>query len=247
MNALLLIVFIIPVIATPLANQAVHKVSIHDHPKDMVSSMLYNTYSEVFDLGKTPKALAKLNSQSIFLQLSRKLECLEQSLVRFFLKTVTLTQRNYQASECRINTSDRHFSVLRPTFNPLAILHGSLESGHDELKHKTQLYIESLPIAQIGFYNYSALDYDFECLARQHELMQILYRETFLEAKLKKVVNVPEKCSFANVNPAFGTEYISEVTVEIPVNGTFECKLGTSPTCRKSIATSRNSRYKHFD
>lgn len=234
-------------LAIPLSHKPVHKVTVRSHSPELVASMLYKTYADVFALAETPKTLSVLNSQSIFLQLSSKPECVEQSLFRYFLDTVKLILKDYPASECRMNTNERHLSVLKPAYNFHATVHGSLGVVHDELVYKSQTYIELLPIPHTGFYNYSGLDYNMECLARHHELMQIMYHETLVEVALKMVVQVPEKCSFGLVNRAFGNEYTSAVKVEIPVNATLECHSGSSPTCRVSTALTRNTRYKHLE
>lgn len=238
------VVLAFAVLPIRLAHKPVHKVTVRTHPHETISSMLYSAYADVFAKAETKKTLEVLNSQSLFLLLSSRLDCVEHTTIRYYLDTVKLVLKDYPASECRMNTNERHLSILKPAFNFHTTVHGSLGRVHDELMYKSQNYVELLPIPQTGFYDYSALDYDMECLAGHNELMQIMYHENLVELVLKMVVQVPAKCSFSLVNLAFANEYTSEYKVEIPVNATLNCQSGTSPTCRISTALTRNTRYK---
>lgn len=239
--------FLVSLATSLQMSHPVHLVSAKSHPQDIVASMLYLTYGDVYHLQDPPMPLSVINPQSLFLHLSSRSGCVDQSQFEYFLDTVRLTQRDYPASDCQINTSTRHLRVLHPYSNFHFSLHQSKGQVHDELLEKCQLYIEQLPIPNIETYNFSVVDDKFECLAHHQELMQIVYHETFLEIALKVVAQVPDDCSFANVNRNFNQQYISEVKVELPVNGTFRCQSGTSPTCRASTALTRRPRYKHFD
>lgn len=232
----LFVVFAFAAPPIPLAHKPVHKVTVRTHPHETISSMLYSAYADVFAKAETKKTLEVLNSQSLFLLLSSRPDCVEHTSIRYFLDTVKLVLKDYPASECRMNTNERHLSILKPAFNFHATVHGSLGRVHDELVYKSQNYVELLPIPQTGFYDYSAHSYN--------ELMQIMYHENLMEVALKMVVQVPDKCSFSLVNLAYANEYTSEYKVEIPVNATLNCQSGTSPTCRISTALTRNTRYK---
>lgn len=244
---MLLLLFLALSQCIPLSHKPVHKITVRNHLPELVSSLLYKAYEEAYSLNPSAKAVGALNSQSYFLQFSGRPDCVEEALFRYFLQTVRLVSKSYPASECRMNTNDLHLSVLKPVYNFHATVHGSLGIIQDELKYKTQAYIELLQITDESFYNYSRLDYNMECLAEYQQLMQIMYRETLLEATLQRVVEVPDACSFSHVNLNFGTEYASEVKVQIPVNATFVCQSGPSSTCRKSTAVTSNSRYRHLE
>lgn len=127
-------------------------------------------------------------------------------------------------------------------------MHGTTDMLTDELETKAAKYILELPSFDFKFEQFEDLDYGLECDSGFQELMQVMYREKVLIVNLQLEVTVPEPCSFSKLNAEYDTLFNkSYQSVQIPMSGEFYCQLGTSVSCKMSMANTRNSRYRLFE
>lgn len=231
-----------------VAQKPIHKISTKTHAPDVVSSLLYQYYSEVYALSDNVNKHYIANFNSIALQYTSDPFCVEQSSIRYFIKSFALDHNDYPASQCSLNLSNRFASVVTPDENFHLHVHGSQDEIPGELQQKAQSYIEDLPDIDFLFYDFSDINYDLQCLLGSHELMQVVYREKVLDVVLQVLVTVPEQCTFRTLNPEFHTQFEkSSVDVQIPVSGEFICQSGKTAYCKKSFAETGNPSYRLFE
>lgn len=244
----LLLYTVAAVLAMHSSKIPVHKVTTKTHPNEIVGALLFDAYSAVYQLGPDPNPTYITNYKSVALLYSGRQSCLDDAAIRYYLQNATLRHKEYPASECTLNTNNHYRAVVTPTPNFHLSVHGTQGRLEDELTYKTQLYLEDVSQCRYEFYNFSSLNYDLECTSNYYELMQVSYKETIVEATLRVAVTVLEECPFSDLNPNFNTEFDAQTqTVVIPVNGTYYCHSGRSPTCRMSLAHTQNARYRLFD
>lgn len=228
----------------------VNKVTTRTHDRSVVSALLYDIYSMVYNLNPRPNPNYLVNFESLALQYSGSDQCIHETAVRYYLSKLELKTKEFPASECRVNMNEQFQLAVCPQPNFHLLLRGKPLLLEAELNWKLQLYVEQLDnevVKGLRFRDCENLNYDLSCAANYYELVQVMYEELVLDATLEVKALVPEKCSFELVNSKYATEFTYTKSVLIPVNGTFVCKHGRTPTCRMSTAVSKNARYKLYE
>ncbi|EGW32475.1 uncharacterized protein SPAPADRAFT_153457 [Spathaspora passalidarum NRRL Y-27907] len=171
--------------------------------------------------------------------------CIEGSSIKYYISKIELTDKNLEASECRINLNANFQAVLEPTPN----IHLLFLSNKDAID--TQLKINLLDefslysqFKEYKFNDFGNLNYDLQCVIDYQEIMQVQFKETIIEVTLERKIDVHESCGFNQLNNQFPGYYKDSDIVQLPVNGTFYCHRGKSSTCNRAIAEYKGSRYK---
>ncbi|EMG46077.1 hypothetical protein G210_3693 [Candida maltosa Xu316] len=172
--------------------------------------------------------------------------CIESSSIKYYIREIKLAERVFIASECRTNLNPRFQSILQPTNN----IHNMILRDEDGIDSqlKASLMDEFSSYHQFKDYKFNDfnnnLNYDLQCAIDYQQLMQVNFRETVIEVNLERKINVADACKFNKINPNFQGTSFDYVITYLPVNGTFYCHKGRSTTCNRTIAESRNARYK---
>ncbi|RLV93365.1 hypothetical protein JA1_002502 [Spathaspora sp. JA1] len=239
----LLISLIIPIVLGVLPDnreieKPILKISTKTHNKQIVIQMLQEVADQIT---KSPVNLARF--QLWYGEDDRP--CIEGSSIKYFIRKIELTDKNLEASECRINLNTNFQVVLQPTPH----IHLLFLSNKDAID--TQLHINLLDefslysqFKEYKFNDFQNLNYDLQCIIDYQELMQVQFKETIIEVTLERRVDVSESCGFTQRNHQFPGYFTDDVKVQLPVNGTFYCHRGKSSSCNRAIAEYKNSRYK---
>lgn len=169
-------------------------------------------------------------------------ECIEKSRIKYYLKALSLGKDEHEASECRLNLSQRFHSIVTPEPQIHQLVHNETNRLMMELETKLVSRMKTLPNMQsYEFYNFEDLNYGLQCSCGFQELCQVKLQENVVEAVIEKVVEV---------SPACGPRVkgrVERILLNIPLNGTFECQSGRSPTCKRTTAKTTNAHYKIID
>ncbi|CAK9436231.1 uncharacterized protein LODBEIA_P07890 [Lodderomyces beijingensis] len=171
--------------------------------------------------------------------------CLDNSNIKYFIRTIKLTDQIYDASECRINLNPRMQSILQPTFN----IHNLILRDNDTIQTQLKYVLVDefnryKQFQDYKFNDFENLNYDLNCLIDYQELMQVEFKETVIEVGLERRIEVDPSCDFNRLNGKFTGTSVDYVSAFVPLNGTFFCKKGKSSSCNRQIAESKHSRYK---
>ncbi|KAG7660678.1 uncharacterized protein J8A68_005795 [[Candida] subhashii] len=217
------------------------KVSTRNYNKQIIIEALQDVANKVT---LSPSNLSRFQSWTI----ESERTCIENSNIKYFLRTIKLTDKIFEASECRTNTNPNFQSILQPSPN----IHNLLLRNPDPVD--SQLITNLMDhfghyeqFKDYKFNDFNNLNYDLQCVIDYQELMQVGFKETIIEVTLERKVEVDETCQFKRLNPQFPGFSYDHVPVHLPVNGTFYCHKGKSKTCNRAIAEYKNSRYKLID
>lgn len=241
--------FIVTIVHGLIVSQKpIHKVTTKTHDFKMVSTMLYEFYSDAYKLRDNTNQNYISNFDSIALQYTSDPYCVSKSHIRYFIKSFSLVHHEYPASPCNLNLNTRFAEVVSPTPSFHNSVHGSVNRLSSELLQKSQSYIEELPDFEFHFYDFADLNYDLQCAAGYHQLMQVMFQEKLLQVNLQVLVTVPEQCTFSKLNPEFLTVFEGATTVvQLPLTGVFFCQFGRSASCKKTVANTNNPRLKLYE
>ncbi|KAG5420955.1 hypothetical protein I9W82_000045 [Candida metapsilosis] len=227
---------------------AIFKITSQTHDKTTIIEFLQDVANKIAispsHLNRFHQWTTSLSSSSNALTKEDK-QCIDNSVIKFYIRALKLTDHIYEASECRINLNPKMQSILQPTPN----IHILLLRDNDmlETQLKSVLMDEFNKYQQFKSYKFNDfqhLNYDLTCIIDYQQLMQVELMETVVEAKLERKIKVDEACGLNELNPNFIGTSIDYITVHVPINGTFYCKKGRSSTCNRAIADSTNARYK---
>ncbi|KAI5966783.1 uncharacterized protein KGF55_000192 [Candida pseudojiufengensis] len=229
-------------------DRPIFKITSKTHDKSIIIDFLQKVANKIT---VSPTNLSKFQIWSTSVSSSKisptvqEQECIENTNVKYYIRSLKLTNRFYEASECRINLNPKMKSILQPTEN----IHNMIL--RDENVIDTQLKYVLLDefnryeqFKEYKFNNFDVLNYDLNCLIDFQQLMQIEFKETVIEVNLEQRVEVHDSCGFLDINSNFMGTSIDYVFNYIPLNGTFFCRKGKSISCNRAIAESSNSRYK---
>lgn len=171
--------------------------------------------------------------------------CVENSNIKYYLRSVKLTDRLLEASECRTNVNYNYQSILVPSPNIHVLLLQQNDPIDIKLVSNLMEYFGNFEqFKEFNFNDFHDLNYDLQCVINYQELMQVRFKETILEVLLEKKVEVDDHCDFRIMNHRFPGYHYDQVIVNLPINGTFYCHHGKTKTCNRTIAEYKNSRYK---
>lgn len=212
------------------------EISNTTHDYLTILNILYKAYLEV---GKSQSESSAANGLAA--KLSGNGECVNGSTIKYHMTKAVLTSLEYPASECRLNTHSEHHCVLEPSSD----FQASTPANQPllELAERAQQYTQKL-FPDFVFNDFSALDFSLQCSAGYYELVQVMYNETLVRATITTQVDVPETCSFSNINLNFGEQFISQINVDMPLNASFYCKHGRSAFCKMATAKTKNARFR---
>ena len=222
-----------PTYRTTLKNYEVLRVTAKSHHASVVYEELNSAHDAMFPLSHYT--------------VSR--QCVQDSVVTYHTKSLELVEREFAASECRLNVNENYVSVLRPTSG----VHQEIQDDYVRLRNPLYTEIEHTIMAKvedhprnldIDFYSFEALNYDLECPVAYFEIAQVKLSQLALEVCLEKSVKIAPSCGFKSLDPTFDGSLTAEERLYIPVNGTFHCVNGRSPTCRRSLAQASNAHYR---
>ncbi|CCG20575.1 hypothetical protein CORT_0A01840 [Candida orthopsilosis Co 90-125] len=225
---------------------AIFKITSHTHDKSTIIGFLQDVANKI---AVSPAHLNRFHQWTTSLSSStltkEDKQCLDNSVVKFYIRSLKLTEHIYEASECRINLNPKMQSILQPTPN----IHNLLLGDNDmlEIQLKYVLMDEFNRYQQFKDYKFNDfqhLNYGLACIIDYQQLMQVELMETVVEANLERKVEVDEACGLNALNQNFIGTAIDYITTHVPINGTFYCKKGRSSTCNRAIADSANARYK---
>lgn len=215
------------------------KISTRTHDKIIIINNLQEIANNI-SVGMT--SYEKFN----WLSSNEMRECVEGSCIKFYIREIKCTDRTFIASECRTNLNARFQSILQPTTN----IHNLILRDEDSLdtQLKTNLVDHFSSFRQFKEFKFNDfnnnLNYDLQCLVDYQLLMQVHFKQTVVEVNLMGTTEVADACQFDKINPNFDGLRLVYTTTYLPVNGTFYCQKGKSQTCNRTIAESKNSRYK---
>lgn len=242
---------------TLLNDKLILKVDSASHDRAVISDYLQEAYIKKYAKHQA-EHLQLANDFISFLSIQevnseqRELNernCIGNTRITYYLKSLHLIEKEYEASECRINLSNRYKSIVSPTEGIHETIHSkSNDKISQQLEYNLVEKLQSLPqLKKIDLYNFRELDYQLECLLEYQQLGQIKLKEKLIDATLEKIIEIPKDCGFNRFDDGFDGQFSELVNIFIPSNGTFVCKLGRSATCKSDIAHSSNTRYKLLD
>lgn len=232
----------------PVAQKPILKVSTRTHDTDLVTSMLYDAYSEAYRMTEDSNENYITSFSSLALQYSADKYCVENSAFRYYIKSFTVEHMEYPSSQCALNLNTKFSSIILPEPEFHKFVHGTPDLLSFELETRAQRYILELDSFDFKFNQFDDLDYDLECSSAYYELMQVMYKEKVLTVNLEVHTSVPSSCTFAKLNPEFDTLFDkASYTLHLPMTGEFFCKSGSSVSCKMSMANTRNARYKLYE
>ncbi|RCK63825.1 hypothetical protein Cantr_10710 [Candida viswanathii] len=173
-------------------------------------------------------------------------QCTEGSNIKYYIRLIKLSDRSFIASECRTNINPRFQSILQPTHNVHNLILRDEDAIDSQLKaNLMDEFSGYLQFKSVKFNDFQKnMNYDLQCVIDYQQLMQVKFKETVVEVGLEKKIEVADDCHFNQINANFRGTSSDFVTTYLPVNGTFYCQKGKSPTCNRTIAETKNSRYK---
>lgn len=219
------------------------KVNLAHYDKSIIYYKLQQAFKEKYPIPGNNVAKLYLGDTT------HETACLRGTEIIYFLKNIDTITKYYEASECRINMNSQYQVILSPTDNIQQYLHRVEDPVMKSLELKliekfNQFHIPTL--LNLEFYDFDHLNYEIECLIDYRDIAQIKMKEYNLQVEFQQVVKVPDECGFKKFDPNFDGTYASNIIVDIPINGTFVCRQGTTSTCKKSKAQYSNARYKLF-
>ncbi|KAI5902253.1 hypothetical protein K4G60_g1393 [Candida parapsilosis] len=231
---------------TTQEEHAIFKITSQTHDKQTIIGFLQDVANKI---AESPSHLNRFHQWATSLTSSALSKedkaCLDNTVIKFYIRSLKLSEHTYEASECRINLNPKMQSILQPTPN----IHNLLLRDNDmlETQMKYVLMDEFSRYQQFKDYKFNDfqhLNYDLSCIIDYQQLMQVELMETVVEANLERKIKVDEACGLNALNQNFIGMSIDYITTHVPVNGTFYCKKGRSKTCNRAIADSANARYK---
>lgn len=243
-----LILHIVLITALPLGQKPILRLSVKTHDREIIKSMLHDTYNEVYKLNPQVSENYINNFSSLALQYTADSFCVDNTVIRYYIKSFGVQFREYPASPCALNLNSRFSSVLLPTPDFHHTVHGTSDLLSAELETRAERYILDLPSFDFEFDQFDDLDYDLECDSGYRELMQVMFKEKVLTVNLQLEVSVPDHCTFSKLNPEYDTKFDKKFQeIHIPMTGEFYCHSGSSVSCKASMANTRNFRYRLFE
>ncbi|KAI5967652.1 hypothetical protein CANMA_001667 [Candida margitis] len=230
----------------PQEEHPIFKITSNTHDKTTIIGFLQDVANKI---AVSPAQLNRFyqgtNSLSSSSPTKEDKKCLENTIIKFYIRSLKLTDHIYEASECRINLNPRMQSILQPTPN----IHNLLLRDNDMLDTQLKYVLMDefnryQQFKDYKFNDFQHLNYDLSCIIDYQELMQVELMETVVEANLERKVEVDEACGLSILNQNFIGTSIDYITTQVPINGTFYCKKGRSSTCNRAIADSSNARYR---
>lgn len=216
------------------------KITGHTYDKTVIYHRLQKAYETCFNLDKNNHAKLYLgNSED-----ERK--CIEKTQIKYYIKTLGFGTKEYEASECRINLNPQYQVIINPTLD-VRLVYNEDDPVINQLKNNLIGRIGRLnnpDFSQLQFYDFDHLSYKTDCLIDYQDIGQIKFKELHLNFNIQQVMNIPSECGFQKIDKEFDGTFIQNLNVQIPINGTFHCKIGRSSTCKKSFAEHSNNRYK---
>lgn len=224
--------------------QPVLKVNHKSHDRAIIFQKLHQAFENMYKIPSNNHAKLYLGDKDT------ETKCIKDTEIVYFLKLFDFKEKEYEASECRININSQYKVLLSPTENFNQFLHYNDDPTSKQLESNILQRINRYKIAKLSsldFYNFNSLDYSLECLIGYQEIGQVKMKELNLEAKLQQIIQVPESCGFQKFDKDFEGEFADVISVEIPINGTFYCKYGRSNSCKKGTAEIDHPRYRLFN
>ena len=209
-----------------VAGQLLLTISTKSHGRLTMLNIVHETYNTF--ITKPPLNLG-----------SKEKLCLDNVLVNYVLKLANYSQVEHAASECRINMSLRFRAVILPTFNIHDVVHRHQDPVDAELS--SIILQRSAEKGVVLEPQFDDLDYGYECAIGYQDIAQVILVENVIHADIQTVVEIPPQCMFGNEENQI---FIDKKLVDIPLNGTFSCRHGRSPTCKRNIAESSSPRYR---
>ncbi|KAI5950966.1 hypothetical protein KGF54_004040 [Candida jiufengensis] len=254
MNFLIIIFFINSVISTiPDPNPSyqehpIFKITSKTHDKSIIIDFLQNVANKITisptNLSKFQLWSTSVSSSKVSPTLQEQ-KCIENTIIKYFIRSLKLTDKIYEASECRINLNPKMKSILQPSENIHNLILRDDNLIDTQLKY---VLIDEFnryeQFKQFKFNDFEYLNYNLNCLIDFQQLMQVEFKETVIEVNLEQRVEVDDSCGFLNINSNFIGTSIDYIFNYVPLNGTFYCRKGKSKSCNRAIADSSNSRYK---
>ncbi|KAI3405667.1 hypothetical protein KGF56_001685 [Candida oxycetoniae] len=226
----------------------IFKITAKTHDRNTISDFLQQVANKITN---SPTNLSKFKAWSTSsnngasLNNDAEKQCLEDSSIKYYIRSLTLTDQIYDASECRINMNPRMQSIIQPTYNVHNLILRENDTIQTQLKYVlVDEFNRYEQFKDYKFNDFENLNYDITCLIDYQQLMQVEFRETLIEVGLERRVEIDNSCEFNKLNLQFTGTAIDYVTSHVPLNGTFFCRKGRSSTCNRSIAESKNARYK---
>lgn len=176
--------------------------------------------------------------------------CIQDTEVSYYVKSIALNSKEYEASECRINLNQRYKAIVSPSLNIHEYIHMKDDSV---LAHVESTLIEkfaTMPkLSEFKWYQLSDLNYKLQCLIDYQDIGQVKLKEDIVEVELERVFDIPHSCGFNRYqkNDQSSIRFTDTQTVQIPINGTFYCRNGRSSTCNRSKADFLYPHYKLFE
>lgn len=234
--------------ALPMGQKPILRLSVKTHDREIVRSMLHDAYVEAYKLNPRVSENYITNFSSLALQYTADNFCVENTVIRYYIKSFRVESKEYPASKCALNLNSRFSSVILPEPDFHNTVHATVDLLSAELETKAERYILELPSFDFEFDQFEDLDYDLECDSGYRELMQVMYKEKALTVNLQLDVAVPQHCTFSKLNPEFDDRFDKMFQeIQIPMSGEFYCQSGSSVSCKASMANTRNFRYKLFE
>lgn len=232
----------------PTSERALLKLSAKTHDKRIISNMLFDAYSKAYFLNSDANPNYIHNFDSLALQYIGDSYCVDHTVIKYYVRSFSVGSKEYPASQCYHNTNPRFSSIILPLPDFHESVHGSTDLLSAEIETRLERYLLELDEFELSFNDFDDLDYGLECDSGYNELMQVMYRETVLNVNLQLLVTVPEHCTFAALNPKYQTSFDGgSVSVQLPMRGDFYCQPGSTVSCKRSIANTRNSRVKLYE
>jgi hypothetical protein len=216
-------------------NDPILTISSKTHDQSLIAKFLQETF----------ESLGPTSQRNLYIQ--RERTCIVKTSIRYYLRNLEETNQEYEGSECRTNANQKFKSVLKARSNIHELVHGH--------KDQTSLQLENILIQQFehrqnlkdySFYQFDDLDYNLECLLGYQDLMQVKLNETAIEATFERVIDVPDSCEFQQLFRDFSGQKRDQVAIKIPLHGNLYCRKGKTSTCTRTMAETRNSRFKLF-
>lgn len=208
------------------AGQLLLTLSTKSHGRLAILNMVHQTYNTF------------ITNPPLVLGSNEKL-CLENVRVDFVLGLANYSKAVHAASECRINMSLRFRAVILPTFNIHDVVHRNQDPVDAELS--SVILQRSADEGVVLEPQFDDLNYGHECAIEFQDIAQVVLVENVIHAEIQSFVEIPPQCMFGNEKKQI---FIDSRFVDIPLNGTFSCRYGRSPTCKRNIADSSSPRYR---
>lgn len=219
------------------------KINSGNYDEHLIYKKLQQAYENMYALPNNHHAQLYLGDIDKFRN------CIMGTEIKYYIKSFEMVEKQFEASECRINVNPEYEVIITPSTDFEVVLHETNDviSKHLENKIIEKFNRLQIPVfSSIRFYEFDDLNYDLQCLLDYQDIGQIKLVENSLRMTLQEVFEISDSCGFQKFDKEFTGEFKQIVEVDIPVNGTFTCLKGTSKTCKKSLAEYSNPKYKLF-